>query len=46
MAGDAVLLSSELFFLLQEVAHQRFWYCGSSHIFVQCFIPLSYGQWQ
>ena len=28
-------------FLWQEIAHQRFWYCGSSHIFVQCFIPLS-----
>jgi hypothetical protein len=34
------------FFLWQEIAHQRFWYCGSSHIFVQCFMPLSYAQRQ
>lgn len=34
------------FFLWQEIAHQRFWYRGSSHIFVQCFMPLSYAQWQ
>lgn len=34
------------FFLWQEIAHQRFWNCGSSHIFVQCFIPVSYAQWQ
>jgi len=33
-------------FLWQETAHQRFWYCGSSHIFVQCFKPDSYAQWQ
>jgi hypothetical protein len=34
------------FFLWQEMAHQRLWYCGSSHIFVQCFTPVSYAQWQ
>ena len=45
-AGAEDLLSSEFFFLVQEIAHQRFWYCGSSHIFVQCFIPDSYAQWQ
>jgi len=45
-AGDEDLLSSEFFFFVQEMAHERFWYCGSSHIFVQCLIPLSYAQWQ
>jgi len=34
------------FFFWQEIAHQRFRYCGSSHIFVQCFVPVSYAQWQ
>ena len=34
------------FFLWQEMAHQRLWYCGSSHILVQCFMPVSYAQWQ
>jgi hypothetical protein len=29
------------FFLRQETAHQRLWNWGSSHIFVQCFAPLS-----
>ncbi len=44
-AGEDDSLAVE-FFLWQEIAHQRFWYCGNSHIFVQCFKPLSYAQWQ
>jgi hypothetical protein len=32
-------------FLWQEVAHQRFSYCGSSHIFVHR-LPVSCSQWQ
>ena len=44
-AGEVDSLAIE-FFLWQEMAHQRFSYCGSSHIFVQCFTPVSYAQWQ
>ena len=44
-AGEDDSLAVE-FFLWQEIAHQRFSNCGSSHIFVQCFIPDSYAQWQ
>jgi hypothetical protein len=46
VSGDADLVWSEFFFLAQEMAHHRFWYCGNSHIFVQCFIPVSWAQWQ
>ena len=38
--GDGDLLVIE-FILLQEMAHQRFSRRGRSHIFVQCFMPLS-----
>jgi hypothetical protein len=38
--GEVDLLSVG-FFLWQETAHQRFWNCGSSHIFVQCRAPFS-----
>jgi hypothetical protein len=44
-AGEDDSLAVE-FLLWQEIAHQRFWNCGNSHIFVQCFIPVSYTQWQ
>jgi hypothetical protein len=44
-AGDADSFPKALF-LWQEFAHQRFWYFGSSHIFVHCFVPLSCSQWQ
>jgi len=44
-AGEDDSLAVE-FFLWQEIAHQRFWNCGNSHIFVQCFNPVSYAQWQ
>lgn len=33
-------------FLWQELAHQRFSYCGSSHILVHCFPPFICSQWQ
>jgi len=38
--GEEDLLSVGFFFR-QEIAHQRFWNCGSSHIFVQCREPFS-----
>jgi hypothetical protein len=44
-AGDDDSIAVE-FFLWQEIAHQRSWYFGSSHIFVQCFMPVSCAQWQ
>jgi len=33
-------------FLWQELAHQRFSYCGNSHIFVHFFPPFICSQWQ
>jgi hypothetical protein len=45
VTGEAGPFAVE-FFLRQEIAHQRFWNCGNSHIFVQCFTPVSYAQWQ
>ena len=42
---DADSFAKELF-LWQEVAHQRFSYCGNSHIFVHCFAPAPCSQWQ
>jgi hypothetical protein len=37
---------AEGLFLWQEVAHQRFSYCGRSHIFVHRLAPASCSQWQ
>jgi hypothetical protein len=45
VAGGEDSLAVEFFFL-QDVAHQRFWNCGNSHILVQCVVPVSYEQWQ
>ena len=43
-AGELEAPAAALF-LWQEFAHQRFSYCGSSHIFVHC-LPASGLQWQ
>lgn len=44
-SGAAACFATVLF-LWQEVAHQRFSYCGNSHIFVHCFDPAPWSQWQ
>ena len=44
-AGSDDSLEVEFFFW-QVIAHHRPWYCGSSHIFVQCLAADSYAQWQ